>query len=138
MLKTKSGKLVLFLSIVILITVIVIESMILYRNYIFSESYAKRINNAYNSGNPFTYNELMVKYGDPYSKEITGDPSSASGYVEWYKGYKEGDEAKIIKAYRAHEDIVAIYVEFLNGEAVSADFYIMNIVTDNENTEVIK
>lgn len=132
MLKTKLGKLTLFFSILVILAVVIIESVILYNNYLFSDKYAKRINNAYNSGDPFTYNELMVKYGTPYSKEITGDPSNASGYVEWYKGFAEGDEKEIVKAYRAQEDIKTMYVEFLDGKAVLAEFHVLNILTDKE------
>lgn len=130
MLNTRLKKIIFFSIITVVLVAGIVITTVALNNYKFSQSYADRINNAYNSGDPFTYNELMKKYGTPYSKEITGTPSDASGYVEWYKGYEEGDDKEIVKDYRAGKDIKSMYVEFLNGEAVLAEFYCMNINTD--------
>lgn len=91
-----------------------------------SESYAKKINEAYDNGNPLTYNEVMIKLGTPFSEEIKGTPSTATGYAEWFQGYKKGDEKKFVKDNKNGKKINAIYVEFINGKAIGAKYYVVN------------
>ncbi len=91
-----------------------------------SESYAQKINDAYDNGTPLTYNEVMIKLGTPFSKEIEGSPSTATGYAEWFQGYKEGEEKKFVKDNQKGKKIKAIYVEFINGKAIGAKYYVVN------------
>lgn len=91
-----------------------------------SESYAEKINDAYEAGNPLTYNDVMIKLGTPFSSEIEGTPSSATGYAEWFAGYVEGEEEKFVKDNQKGKKIKAIYVEFINGKAIGAKYYVVN------------
>lgn len=91
-----------------------------------SESYAKKINDAYDNGTPLTYNDVMLRLGTPFSKEINGSPSVATGYAEWFQGYVEGEETKFVKDNKKGKKIKAIYVEFINGKAIGARYYVVN------------
>lgn len=133
MLNTKLKKIIFFSIIAIVLIAGIITTVVLVNNYKYSESYVDRINNAYNSGDPFTYNELMKKYGDPLNSEITGTPSTASGSCEWCQGYDSNDSSKFVKDYRDGKKIKSIYVEFLNGEAVHAEFYLYDIEAAKNN-----
>lgn len=91
-----------------------------------TESYAEKINDAYESGNPLSYNDVMKKLGKPFSSEIEGTPSEATGYAEWFEGYVEGEESKFVKDNKKGKKINAMYVEFINGKAIGAKFYVVN------------
>ena len=71
-------------------------------------------------------NEVMIKLGTPFSKEINGSPSVATGYAEWFQGYVEGEETKFVKDNKKGKKIKAIYVEFINGKAIGARYYVVN------------
>lgn len=129
----KVKKLIITISIIVGIIILSIVSILIYSKTRISESYAERINNAYSYGEPFTYNEVMNRLGKPFSSEINGSPSSATGYAEWFEGYVEGEESKFVKAYQNGKRVEAIYIEFINGEAVGARFYIADINNELED-----
>lgn len=125
-------KIILGSIIAVAIIALIVSIIIIISKTRISQRYADRINNAYESGNPFTYNEVMTRLGDPYSSQIEGSPTTATGYAEWFEGYPEGKEAKFVEDYRKGKKIDAIYIEFINGVAVGARFYVANIETDYE------
>ena len=128
----KVKNIILFSIISVVIIAAIITTIVIINKAKISQKYADRINNAYAEGTPFTYNEVMVRLGTPFSSQIDGSPTNATGYAEWFEGYKEGEEAKFVKAYRAGKVVDAIYIEFVNGVAVGARFYVANIKTDYE------
>lgn len=129
----KVKKIIVTSSIIVGIILCIIIGIIVYSKTRINEMYAERINNAYSSGDPFTYNEVMNRLGDPFSSEIEGSPSTATGYAEWFEGYKKGEESKFVKAYQDGKRVDAIYIEFINGKAVGARFYIADINNELED-----
>lgn len=125
-------KLIITISIIVGIIILSIVSILIYSKTRISENYAKRINNAYSYGEPFTYNEVMTRLGHPFSSEIEGTPATATGYAEWFEGYKKGQESKFVKAYQNGKKVDAIYIEFINGVAVGAKYYIADINNELE------
>lgn len=123
----KVKKLIITSSIIVGIILCVVLGIVIYSKTRITEKYAERINNAYASKDYFTYNEVMARLGKPFSSEITGTPDSASGYCEWFEGYVKGEESKFVKDYQKGKKVKAIYIEFLNGKAVGARFYIADI-----------
>ena len=125
--KTNIKKILLPIGIILGIILVIFAGITIYTKTRITEKYAERINNAYASKDYFTYNEVMSRLGKPFSSEITGTPDSATGYCEWFEGYVKGEESKFVKDYQKGKRIKAIYIEFLNGKAVGARFYIADI-----------
>ena len=123
----KVKKIIVTSSIIVGIILLLVIGIIVFSKTRINEKYAERINNAYSSNDPFTYNEVMNRLGTPFSSEIEGSPSTATGYAEWFEGYVKGEESKFVKDYQNGKKVEAIYIEFINGKAVGARFYIADI-----------
>lgn len=91
-----------------------------------NQKYATKINDRYLIGKPLTYNEVILKLGEPFDKEIKGAPSEATGNAEWYQGYSVDEEKKLLEDIERGKRIRAIYVQFRNGEAVHAEYAVIN------------
>lgn len=95
------------------------------KNY---ENFANEINAAYDQGNPYTYNQVMIKLGDTFDKSVQEAPGKATGSCCWYAGYGSSDSART-RFMRDNENgkkIKSIMVEFKNGDAVRAVYYVFN------------
>lgn len=110
---------------IVILTLVMLLSLTLSSCKI-SDSYAEKINTSFEKGTPLTYNDVMITLGTPFSQEIEGTPSVATGYAEWFEGYVEGEEDKFVKDNQKGKKIKAIYVEFVNGKAVGAKYYVVN------------
>lgn len=99
-----------------------------------TQTYADKINKAYQERTPYTYNDVMLKLGDTFDKEIDGTPSIATGNASWYEGYGSSDSerSRFIKDNTSGKKIKAICVEFKNGYAVKAEYFVVN---DNDETK---
>jgi len=108
--------------------IIIIISLITLSSCKISEDYAKKINDAYASGNPITYNEICSLLGKSFDMEVTGTPDTATGSCCWFKGYgkSEAEGRKCMDDIRNGKKIKSLTVKFENGNAVQAWFYIFN------------
>lgn len=93
-----------------------------------SQNYADEINAAYNQGTPYTYNQVMLKLGDTFDKTVKNAPGNATGSCCWYAGYGSSDSAraKFLSDNQNGKKIKSIMVEFKNGNAVKAVYYVFN------------
>ncbi len=124
-------KLIIITSIIVATVVLIIVGASVYRNTGISENYAERINNAYATGDPFTYNEIVLRLGTPIYNEAEGTPTTMTGDCDWYKGYTSNQLEKFKEDFRSGKDISVITIKFENGIAVKAQFS-----TGNRDTEL--
>lgn len=81
-----------------------------------SEKTADKINEAYEDGDPWDYDKVCKKLGDPDEEmELYG-----MKVCVWYKGYDSSEDAE--EAYEDGKTIKAISVIFYGDEAVEADY----------------
>lgn len=93
-----------------------------------SKKFADKINNAYKNNRPYTYNDVMLKLGETFDKDLEGTPSTMTGVASWYQGYgsKDSDRQKFIKDNSSGKKIKAICIEFSNGYAIRAEYFEVN------------
>ncbi len=93
-----------------------------------SQKYADKINEAYKNNTPYTYNDVMLKLGDTFDKEVEGTPSTMTGVASWYQGYGAGDSerSKFIKDNTSGKKIKGICIEFYQGYAIKAEYFVVN------------
>lgn len=80
------------------------------------ESTAEKINEAFEAGEPWTYEEVIDKLGEPTEEVIV----AGNGMAMWYKGYDSVEEA--MEAYEEGKTLKAIMVTFAGGKAIAAEY----------------
>ena len=80
------------------------------------ESTAEKINEAFEAGEPWTYEEVIDKLGEPTVDYV----AAGSGMAVWYKGYDSMEEA--MEAYEDGKTIKAIMVTFAAGKAIASEY----------------
>ena len=80
------------------------------------ESTAEKIDEAFEAGEPWTYEEVVDKLGEPTVSYVV----AGSGVAMWYKGYDSVDEA--MEAYEDGKTLKAIMVTFAAGKAIDAEY----------------
>lgn len=115
----------------ITVLTLILISLFLLTGCKISKDYADEINYAYYIGEPMTYNEIYAKLGDTFDRDIQGTPDVATGSCCWFLGYGSSDKDadKCMENIRKGKKVKSLMVQFKEGKAVLAKFYIFN---DNE------
>lgn len=94
-----------------------------------TQNYANKINAAYRDSRPYTYNDVILHLGDTFDRSnLEGTPSTITGTASWYQGYgnSDSDKQKFIKDNSNGKKIKAICIQFNNGYAIKAEYFVVN------------